>query len=403
MTHSSKENLSKIPEGSDGGSVGADPAPFKFTRSLSMASIPIRQSFRRVFRENKLEKLHEENSSEKVDKIADTISPPETPHTPEVELRKKPLQVTVSADSSAESRERRISFLATLRDLRRSIAYRSGDMPMNSKWSASLASLQQIDTMVSYENLSFIDYDKFNTYEKLLQKQSRVGTSNGNLHRADANTDRPFVPPSKVRPMSVQPAPVSVKADSPVRMRKHSIAVMSSDGKEADVNANFDSPKNLYRQSLDERKLQLMNKMNRQSFRWSKYCVKNAEDVLMLDKVSKAVDIDDVDEVDFGRKRAVASRSASIRRRLRNGGSGSCSPQTQSMVELRSLVGVPSWSNLPMKVSRYNYCFFIVLVNTLKDKICPPQTKLAKNILTFTLFGIRLFDIRKRLSITENS
>lgn len=337
MTNSSKENLAHIPE--TGGGTTPEPPPFKFTRSLSMATIPIRQSFRRVFRENKLEKLHEENSTEKVDKVVESV-PLLSTGIPEVELRKKPLTVTTSNDSSNESRERRTSFIETLRDLSRSIGGRSSEASINSKWSASLASLQQIDTMVSYENLKFIDYDKFNTYEQLLQKKRQATTSNGTRKQIDPVIAQPIDTPKTVERTPPSPPPVLNSNGNPeVRMRKHSIA------NESDINANFDIPKNLYRQSLDKQKLQFLNRVNRQSFRWSNYSVRNAEDVLILDHVVNP-NGDGDDAVD-----AAVSRQSSIKRRSPNSVN---SMRSLSVNDLR-MVGEPSLGDLGLMVSKTIY------------------------------------------------
>ena len=56
---------------------------------------------------------------------------------------------------------------------------------MKSEWANSLQNLQQIDNMVSYEDLSFVDYDKFNQYEDHLNKMSKKVDSptNPNLRR----------------------------------------------------------------------------------------------------------------------------------------------------------------------------------------------------------------------------
>lgn len=269
----SKESLTKIPE-NDEPSVA-----YKFSRSLTMAAIPIRQSIRRVFRESRLEKLHEENVSDKMDKEGEAVEPEEIqPSLPEPVVRRRPKSIATDVTSSPE---RRHSFLMALRRTFSNTPSEK-DNALNPKWSASLANLQQIDVMVSYEDLSFINYDKFNTYEKQLEK---LNTRNvfENPRTDDRQSIREmeasFVPIPMQPPMSPDP--------STVRMRKHPISVVESQASTSkfasDFDVNFDQPRNLYRQSLDDKKLKFLNKVNRDSFRLSNNLERTAEDVLMLD------------------------------------------------------------------------------------------------------------------------
>lgn len=295
----SKESLTKIPE-NDEPSVA-----YKFSRSLTMAAIPIRQSFRRVFRESsRLEKLHEENVSDKADKEDETVETAEImPTIPEPVVRRRPKSIATDVTSSPE---RRHSFLMALR---RTFSNTHGekDIALNPKWSASLANLQQIDVMVSYEDLSFINYDKFNTYEKQLAK---LNAKNEPIH--SWTDDSQYVPDV---PMQEPISPVSPT----VRMRKHPISITESTASTSkfasDFDVNFDQPRNLYRQSLDDKKLKFLNKVNRDSFRLSNNLERTAEDVLMLDNYrhndDTAVDatVDTVDGVIVGRQQASVSES----------------------------------------------------------------------------------------------
>lgn len=267
----SKESLTKIPE-NDEPSVA-----YKFTRSLTMAAIPIRQSFRRVFRESRLEKLHEENVSDKADKEDEAVETEEIkPILPEPVVRRRPKSIATDVTNSPE---RRHSFLNALR---RTFSNTPGekDIALNPKWSASLANLQQIDVMVSYEDLSFINYDKFNTYEKQLEKL-----------KARNEFVNPWIDDNQpVREMEASYVPIQMpmSPDPPtVRMRKHPISISETTASTSkfasDFDVNFDQLRNLYRQSLDDKKLKFLNKVNRDSFRLSNNLERTAEDVLMLD------------------------------------------------------------------------------------------------------------------------
>lgn len=352
LTTGSKENLSKIPEaepimnGAAGVPTAATPStppPFKFTRSLSMASIPIRQSFRRVFRDHhKLEKLHEENSTEKVDAVAVAdsqlqpamlpvpagIASPDRHSSPVVMQPSAPVPAPPlpalrprSASGVFERPQRRSSFRSTLRELLSISGHQSPadrDKPINSKWSASLASLQQIDNMVSYEDLSFIDYDKFNTYEQTMAQRR----------------NRPALRPAAVDVASMSPHTVQVTrrkalqtqaSPSPSLSLPHHHTVTAAE-------TNFDQPKNLYRYSLDDRKLRFLSRLNRQSFRLSDYSDRAAADVLMLDQAPNTgtcVTVHDCVDATGGGQ-AVLLRQSPMIRRSANG----CT-QNQSLWELR--------------------------------------------------------------------
>lgn len=132
--------------------------PFKFIRSVSLAAISLKKDYRNSMRKPRLEQLSEEDhplgapvsqSKRKNDKKASTAS--------------------IDSLSSRTSEKSSIisSFKRTfsLTPSRRKSA--------NPKWSASLMNLQQIDVMISYEDLSFIDYDKFNTYEENLMTKMK--------------------------------------------------------------------------------------------------------------------------------------------------------------------------------------------------------------------------------------
>lgn len=127
--------------------------PFKFLRSVSLAAISLKKEYRNSMRKPQLEQLSEEdhqfddaiaNSMRKYDKNATTAS------VDSLSSR------TSDKSSILSSFKRTFSLTPSRRKL------------TNPKWSASLMSLQQIDVMISYEDLSFIDYDFSNTYERNL-------------------------------------------------------------------------------------------------------------------------------------------------------------------------------------------------------------------------------------------
>ncbi|XP_037909079.1 pleckstrin homology domain-containing family G member 5 isoform X2 [Hermetia illucens] len=213
----SRENINEIKEDKTSPSVPQTPElPFKFTRSRSM--ITLRKSTRRsVLEPPQLEKLAEEAEHSKSPTESTTLKPPQSP-------------------GLFESLKRTFSNSS---EKRRSL--------VNPRWSASLQNLQEIDNMVSYEDLSFVNYDKFNEYEKHLERQ---------LSQHDLSNISPEMPPP---PSSV----VVRRRKKPEPVRKLGCANLIN------VEGNFDQRKNLFRQSIDEEKLQHINDVQRNSFRWS--------------------------------------------------------------------------------------------------------------------------------------
>lgn len=213
----SRENINEIKEDKTSPSVPQTPElPFKFTRSRSM--ITLRKSTRRsVLEPPQLEKLAEEAEHSKSPTESTTLEPPQSP-------------------GLFESLKRTFSNSS---EKRRSL--------VNPRWSASLQNLQEIDNMVSYEDLSFVNYDKFNEYEKHLERQ---------LSQHDLSNISPEMPPP---PSSV----VVRRRKKPEPVRKLGCANLIN------VEGNFDQRKNLFRQSIDEEKLQHINDVQRNSFRWS--------------------------------------------------------------------------------------------------------------------------------------
>lgn len=193
----SKDSLNKIPENDDH-------HHSKFTRSASMAAIPLRRSYRNInIRESKLEQLREEEGHGHGHAPTAT-----TDSTNDVELRDKSgvnnlatkgvanghaLHDTdmASADRSSMPSIRKNSF-SLMSSLRRTFSVTPAKRKSHgSKWSASLMNLQQIDVMISYEDLSFINYDKFNTYEaNLIRHMSQNDVNAKVLNRNSVPDER---------------------------------------------------------------------------------------------------------------------------------------------------------------------------------------------------------------------
>lgn len=278
----SKENLTKIPEHEN---EEPDKPAFKLSRSFSLATIPLRKSYRRIVRETKLEKLHEEHpekTDENKEDIADTIEEP----------------LLSNDENVSPTRERSNSFLS---QLKRTFSSTSDKRkPLNPKWSASLANLQQIDVMVSYEDLSFINYDKFNTYEKNLIKPVESNylqrSRNNRMSMDERMLNKYYRKPENVTENSILDTPATT-VNPVVRRRKNNQLdrVRKSAYLDSNIDSNFDQSRNVYRNSLDAGKLQFLNKVNRDSFRLSNNFERTAEDVLMLDNYMSGNTSDTVD------------------------------------------------------------------------------------------------------------
>lgn len=190
----SKDNLNKIPENDDQHAQKCDslPNPFKFTRSASLATIPLRRSYRNSnIRESKLEQLREECGHGHTI-AASATSPSDTDGNelkhPSQEVGPNANRVSDNERNMSQS-DRKNSF-SLMSSLRRTFSVTPAKRKSyNSKWSASLMNLQQIDVMVSYENLSFINYDKFNTYEANLIRHMSQTDVNAKLSNRNSVPD----------------------------------------------------------------------------------------------------------------------------------------------------------------------------------------------------------------------
>lgn len=337
----SKENLSRTDDDGESGR-----APFTFTRSRSM--ILMRRPNRRSFIEPQLEQL-----SEEAEKSGDLTSPasPRKTSTADLQdnspiLRRSELTSSVRTPTRRQSaqpftstplediqppaqrkaslmslnkteptnpqlnfQKRRsntliASFKSTFSGLTGSSGGAEKKEKMNPKWSASLQSLQAIDNMVSYANMSFIDYDKFNGYEKQLERQQSLMSLAE--QPAPAATQLPL--PATAYTHSHSPSPLgephrhSLQLDSSreestrtVVMRRrrsknsleggrsktsleggrsktslegrNSMASLNSAyNLDTDYEHNLDRVHNVYRESLDSRTLELLNSRSRNSF-----------------------------------------------------------------------------------------------------------------------------------------
>lgn len=248
----SKENLDaiKTPEKPE-----ASTTPFRFQRSLTLNSIQLKKNYRNPFSEKRLEKLSEEKISENEKLKSPPMSPPTVRSRSPTSYRQSlPPGSFDTVDNvflkPAPKLERSDSFISLIR---RKISFNDvKPSPMNnSNWATSLQNLQQIDNMVSYEDLSFVDYDKFNQYEQQIDKM---------LSR-----------------LKVPPKPVANETFNPVvRRRKKTPKRMMGD-----FNSNLDREKNVYRQSIDSNKLRFLSSINSDSHRWSQ--VYNPLDWLSLE------------------------------------------------------------------------------------------------------------------------
>ncbi|XP_050334636.1 uncharacterized protein LOC126762146 isoform X1 [Bactrocera neohumeralis] len=305
----SKENLNKLDD--------ENATPYKFTRSRSM--ILLRRSNRRSLIEPQLEQL-----SEEVDPTS-----PSSPRKNSVDISGQPFPVPSSFNKSAVNvtsdkrgtttmitpqrqnsqpltstpveegnnstalqrkpssislapgegngvpfnpianfqRRRSNTLLASFKSTIATITGEKKKEKLNPKWSASLQSLQAIDNMVSYENMSFIDYDKFNGYEKQLERQLSTLSLRTEQNPPITSISSAATGVNNNKSLNV---PVTV-----VRRRKPSAARQLADRRchsrgsfnfDTDFEHNLDKPRNVYRDSLDSRKLERLNDFSRNSF-----------------------------------------------------------------------------------------------------------------------------------------
>lgn len=246
----SKENLN----GANKTPASPNPSTFRFSRSQTLTDIPVK-NYRRSVRKSNLEELKEENDSDK---------PGQEDYHPITATA--PTFKSYVNENSEDFNENNSSGL--LSKLRRTFSMSHDKRRGVTKWS-SIQSLQEIDNMVSYEDLRFINYDKFNTYEKKIER--KVSQPDYIKVRQISQNDQAVIPPVvKLR----------VKKTRPIAFNSN-------------INQNFDAGKNLFRQSLDNTKLEHFNNVNRDSFRLT-HCY-DVKDSLLLDSLNKLDDIESGD------------------------------------------------------------------------------------------------------------
>ncbi|XP_046808741.1 signal transducer and activator of transcription B-like isoform X2 [Lucilia cuprina] len=297
---SSKESLNKIEDDSE--------LPFKFTRSRSM--ILPRRTNRRSLIEPQLEQLSEEDPTSPASPRKNSIENNEnnntnTPLRPQSmanqatstpvdtspsQLRKTStpiLKQDAAFDPVANFKKRRSSTLISSFKTTFGLSSEKKKDKLNDKWRASLQSLQAVDNMVSYENMSFIDYDKFNSYEKQLERKlSQVSLMDPSLNsslipdNSLISDNSSYILPSPCTPSNATATSPFVTPQTVVRRRKTSSSLHGSARELAkrrsasrnsfhmdpDYEHNLDKPRNVYRESLDSRKLELLNDISRNSY-----------------------------------------------------------------------------------------------------------------------------------------
>jgi hypothetical protein len=262
----SRDNINRINE--DCETDTNKPTGFVFTRSRTLSSIQVKTKslYRRNIRESNLESLNEEDRDSTFNERA--IDVPVTPT--ESKPRPPPTPMLQRSNSILNRLMRKISNAAEKKP------------EPNSRWGASLQNLQVIDTMVAYDDLSFVNYDKFNTYTGKLERT--MSQSQRDLNQLEPNAGRTYSRyssinlPSSPLPMVETTNPVILRRDNK-RKSRHSSARF-----ETDVNLNLDRDKNLYRQSLNSDQLKFLSNVTRNSYRWSENLDRlSAQDFLCLE------------------------------------------------------------------------------------------------------------------------
>ncbi|XP_052895106.1 pleckstrin homology domain-containing family G member 5 isoform X1 [Anopheles moucheti] len=253
----SRENVSNT----NAASPVAEVQPFQFVRSRSMSAIQLKRAYRRSQNESTLQNLHEDAILERSESTEETI-----PATISEVVSNAP-EIT---PPPVPRFERSNSILASIR---RKISFRSERRSSTvSTWSTSLQNLRQEDFMISYDDLSFIDYDQFNSYETNLLKRKPSCTMDS-IARASFEGDPSCTQPENVPPAHhLEDSPITEATNgSVVRRRRKNDTLLRTTliRKSMDVEGNLDRDKNVYRNSLDAEKLLCISNVNRKSFRFS--------------------------------------------------------------------------------------------------------------------------------------
>lgn len=201
----SRESLNKIEE-------HEDENRFTLKRSLTLSSISLKRHNRKSLQKPVLEELKEDAVLEKVEPVVKQPSPP--PFEP------APLK---RSGSFIDRLKRRLS---TTRPTK--------DAGMRSSWGASLQNLQQIDNMVNYDDMKFVNYDMFNTYAQRIERQLSQTDLTRNYSTLDLRDEAPL----RRYPSSLSLRSIDPMATVRLRPKKR-------------ISFNLDQDKNLFRQSLD--------------------------------------------------------------------------------------------------------------------------------------------------------
>lgn len=273
---SSKENLVDKSKDNEKQEVAL---PNTLQRSLTLNSIQTGKNYRKTLPELRLEKLSEEKINENEKNKSPSLSPPVILRSRSPASYRQSMPVGTFDDidflkppppflpQATAPLQRSGSFINLIR---RKISFNEAKTESMTP-AASLQSLQKIDNfLVSYDDLSFVDYDKFNKYEQQIDKM------------------REFIKRKAIAPV------VPVQAENSVVIRRRPKRALSHLGN--DFNNNLDRAKNLYRQSIDSNKLRMLSSMNSESFNWRQ----NPYDWLSLDDMHdiKHSEIPTVDIVD---------------------------------------------------------------------------------------------------------
>ncbi|XP_058129775.1 uncharacterized protein LOC131285134 [Anopheles ziemanni] len=303
----SRENVSSanaVSPNTDGKDTVDRTQPFQFVRSRSMSSIQLKRAYRRSQNESTLQNLQEdailersESSEETAGTAAGTVRSEAIENVPVPEAT---APVTPDTPPPMPRFERSNSILASIR---RKISFRSDRRSSTvSSWSTSLQNLRQEDFMISYDDLSFIDYDQFNSYETNLLKRQPAAVASETYH--------PHHTPPSLNVQDGQTESLSQSNDNTpaveatntgvIRRRRKNDNLLRTTliRKSMDVESNLDRDKNVYRNSLDAEKLLCISKVNRKSFRWS---ADVERDVVALD----------LDSVDFAAGKPLTELAAS--------------------------------------------------------------------------------------------
>ncbi|XP_052873511.1 pleckstrin homology domain-containing family G member 5 [Anopheles cruzii] len=296
----SRENVSSQPNANaptnpsapDGGT--AQPGPF--VRSRSMSSIQLKRSYRRSQNvESALGNLHEDailERSESTEETAPAATVPVAAPMPET-------------PPPVPRFERSNSILASIR---RKISFKSERRSSNvSNWSTSLQNLRQEDFMISYDDLSFIDYDQFNSYEASLLKRQNSGAApedGTSVAPPGGGGGGSSVETTAHQQVYQQGGIAEATNAGVVRRRRKNDTLLRSTLIRKSMDATeskLDRDKNVYRNSLDPEKLLCISNASRKSFRWS----------ADVERDVVALDLDSADFVTGGKPLAgrVTSRS----------------------------------------------------------------------------------------------